>query len=214
VELGSILPESLPRTSHQGGGWRRFSAFYPPRAGIIWIFKTIHRTWWQTCVSIPRTTAEHGFFAVRLCSSGWPTEILLPLHARGWMCVCVCVCVCVWQRCVEVRGQLAGVLYFLHHAQGPGDKLRSLSAVRGWPLSTEPSGYPLLLLLFSKDLFIYYMWVHRSCLQILQKRASDLIMDGCEPPCGYWDLNSGLLEEQSVLLTDKPSLQPLSPPFF
>jgi hypothetical protein len=41
-----------------------------------------------------------------------------------------------------------------------------------------------------------------------QKRASDLITDGCEPPCGCWDLNSGPLEEQSVLLTPEPSLQP------
>ncbi|MCI8716423.1 MAG: solute-binding protein, partial [Oscillospiraceae bacterium] len=30
----------------------------------------------------------------------------------------------------------------------------------------------------------------------LQKRESDLVMDGCEPPCGCWDLNSGPLEEQ------------------
>ena len=40
-----------------------------------------------------------------------------------------------------------------------------------------------------------------------QKRVSDLIMDGCEPPCGCWDLNSGPSEEQSVLLTTEPSLQ-------
>jgi hypothetical protein len=33
------------------------------------------------------------------------------------------------------------------------------------------------------------------------------ITDGCEPPCGFWKLNSGLLEEQSVLLTTEPSLQ-------
>ena len=33
-------------------------------------------------------------------------------------------------------------------------------------------------------------------------------MDGCEPPCGCWDLNSGPSEEQSVLLTAEPSLQP------
>jgi hypothetical protein len=33
---------------------------------------------------------------------------------------------------------------------------------------------------------------------------------GCEPPCGCWDLNSGPLEEQSVLLTAEPSLQPLT----
>jgi hypothetical protein len=31
---------------------------------------------------------------------------------------------------------------------------------------------------------------------------------GCEPPCGFWDLNSGPLEEQLVLLTAEPSLSP------
>jgi hypothetical protein len=36
----------------------------------------------------------------------------------------------------------------------------------------------------------------------------DFITDGCEPPCGCWDLNSGPLEEQSVHLTAEPSLQP------
>jgi hypothetical protein len=35
------------------------------------------------------------------------------------------------------------------------------------------------------------------------------ITDGCELLCGYWELNSGPLEEQSVLLTAEPSLQPL-----
>jgi hypothetical protein len=32
-------------------------------------------------------------------------------------------------------------------------------------------------------------------------------MNVCEPPCGCWDLNSGPLEEQSVLLTPEPSHQ-------
>ena len=41
-----------------------------------------------------------------------------------------------------------------------------------------------------------------------QKRASDPIIDGCEPPCGCWELKSGPLEEQSVLLTTEPYLQP------
>jgi hypothetical protein len=52
-------------------------------------------------------------------------------------------------------------------------------------------------------LFIYLFIVckYTSCLQTHQKRASDLITYGCEPPCGCWDLNSGPLEEQSVLLT-------------
>ena len=41
-----------------------------------------------------------------------------------------------------------------------------------------------------------------------QKRASEPITDGCEPPCGCWELNSSPLEEQSVLLTTEPSLHP------
>ena len=41
-----------------------------------------------------------------------------------------------------------------------------------------------------------------------QKRAPDLIIDGHEPPCGCWELHSGSLEEQAVLLTSEPSLQP------
>jgi hypothetical protein len=47
-----------------------------------------------------------------------------------------------------------------------------------------------------------------------QKRALDFpgigVTDSCEPPCGCWELNSEPLEEQSVLLTTEPSLQPLS----
>ena len=35
-----------------------------------------------------------------------------------------------------------------------------------------------------------------------------MVTDGYEPPCGCWELNSGPLEEQSVLLTAEPSLQP------
>jgi hypothetical protein len=40
-----------------------------------------------------------------------------------------------------------------------------------------------------------------------QRRTSDLITDDCEPPCGCWGVNSGLSEEQLVLLTTEPSLQ-------
>jgi hypothetical protein len=42
-----------------------------------------------------------------------------------------------------------------------------------------------------------------------QKRAPDLIIDGYEPPYGCWELNSGPLEEQSLLSTYEPSLQPI-----
>jgi hypothetical protein len=50
------------------------------------------------------------------------------------------------------------------------------------------------------------MKVHCSRLQTHQKRVSDLITDGFELPCGCWDLNSGPLEEQSVLLPAESSL--------
>ena len=41
-------------------------------------------------------------------------------------------------------------------------------------------------------------------------RTPDLIADGCEPLRGCWELNSGPLEEQPVLLTTEPSLQPFT----
>jgi hypothetical protein len=63
-------------------------------------------------------------------------------------------------------------------------------------------------------LFILCIWVHCSCLFRHQKRASDPITDGCEPPCHCWELDSGPLEEQSVLLTTEPSLLPLSDKMF
>ena len=47
-----------------------------------------------------------------------------------------------------------------------------------------------------------------ACLPTCQKRAPDLITDGCEPPCVCWELNSAPLEEQAMLLTMEPSLQP------
>jgi hypothetical protein len=43
---------------------------------------------------------------------------------------------------------------------------------------------------------------------LLSSDTPDLITDGCELPCVCWELNSGLLEEQLVLLTTEPSLQP------
>ena len=32
------------------------------------------------------------------------------------------------------------------------------------------------------------------------------VVDGYEPPCGWWELNSGPLQEQQVLLMCEPSL--------
>jgi hypothetical protein len=51
------------------------------------------------------------------------------------------------------------------------------------------------------------MYVVCQSLQKHQERALDTITDGCEVPCGCWELSSGPLKEQSVLLTAEPSLQ-------
>jgi hypothetical protein len=61
----------------------------------------------------------------------------------------------------------------------------------------------------SKELLI--LGAHCSCLQTHQKNASDPIADGCKPPYGSWELNTGPLKEESVLLTTETSLQPQIP---
>jgi len=59
---------------------------------------------------------------------------------------------------------------------------------------------------FFLKIYLFIIYKYTVAVQTHQKRASDLITDGYEPPCGCWDLNSGPLEEQSVLLTTEPSL--------
>jgi hypothetical protein len=59
-----------------------------------------------------------------------------------------------------------------------------------------------------------YMSALFACTSVCHKRASDLITDGCEPPYGCWELNSGSLEEEAVLLTADPFLHPLMLSFF
>ena len=59
-----------------------------------------------------------------------------------------------------------------------------------------------------------YVSALSACTPACQKRASDLITDGPELPCGCWELNSGPPEEQLILVTTEPSLQPPSLPSF
>jgi hypothetical protein len=53
------------------------------------------------------------------------------------------------------------------------------------------------------------MYMSTPLLSSELKTAMDLNTDLCEPPCGYWELNSGPVDERSVLLTAEPSLQPI-----
>ena len=55
--------------------------------------------------------------------------------------------------------------------------------------------------------FIYYVYSILPPCMLAGQRAPDIIIVGCEPPCGCWEFNSGPLEEQPVRLTSEPSLQ-------
>jgi hypothetical protein len=63
---------------------------------------------------------------------------------------------------------------------------------------------PTGLFLSLKDLLIGSVLL--TCMPAHQRRAPDLVIDDCEPACGCWELSSGPLEEQPVLLTAEPSL--------
>jgi hypothetical protein len=71
--------------------------------------------------------------------------------------------------------------------------------IKPLPMPRTYSCAPELSFFFLKMYLLYVSTL--SCLQTLQKRASDLVTDGCEPPYGCWDLNSGPSEEQSGALT-------------
>jgi hypothetical protein len=57
---------------------------------------------------------------------------------------------------------------------------------------------------------VMYISTLSAYISARQKRASDPSINGCEPPYDCWDLNSGPLKRQTVLLTAEPSLQPHS----
>jgi len=60
---------------------------------------------------------------------------------------------------------------------------------------------------------IYLFYVYEYTVAVFRhiRRGHRIpLQDGCETPCGCWDLNSGPLEEQSVLLAAEPALQPWS----
>jgi hypothetical protein len=61
---------------------------------------------------------------------------------------------------------------------------------------------------FFKKIYLFYVYEYTIALFRDTRRGHQIPLHGCEPPCGCWKLNTGLLKEQSVLLTPEPSLQP------
>jgi hypothetical protein len=67
----------------------------------------------------------------------------------------------------------------------------------------------IYLLFMYLSSFIFYVYsVLPACMYASQERPPDLIIHDRDLPYGCWELNSGLLEEQPVLFTSEPSLQP------
>jgi hypothetical protein len=63
-------------------------------------------------------------------------------------------------------------------------------------------------LVFKKICLLFNAYsVLPACMPAHQKRAPDLIVDGCEPPRGCMELSSGPLEEQPVHLISEPFLR-------
>jgi hypothetical protein len=59
---------------------------------------------------------------------------------------------------------------------------------------------------FLKKRFIYLCEYIVAVFRHSRGVQKILLQMVCEPPCGCWELNSGPLEEQSVLLTTEPAL--------
>lgn len=81
--------------------------------------------------------------------------------------------------------------------------------------SLLPALLGIIIVYSFKFVFLRYIYSRILCTRLLclyapQKEESDAITDGHEPQCGCQELNSGLLEEHSALLTPERHLQPKS----
>jgi hypothetical protein len=65
---------------------------------------------------------------------------------------------------------------------------------------------------FLKFYLFMYMSALSSCLSAC-RGGHQIPSDRCESPCGCWDLNTGTLEDQPMILTTEPSLQPQASTF-
>ena len=66
--------------------------------------------------------------------------------------------------------------------------------------------------IFSRTRRVFVLWPLMVCLHVCLcegvRSLGTRVTDCCELPPGCWELNPGPLEEQPVLLTTEPSLQP------
>lgn len=71
---------------------------------------------------------------------------------------------------------------------------------------------------FSVFYFIYFYVMYVGdltlCLREVVRSHETGVIDSCEPPCGCWELHPHPQEDQLVLLTTEPFLQPLTSRFW
>ena len=129
------------------------------------------------------------------------------LNPHFWNCVALShLLLCVHQLCLTLNFVLQSIKVSLH-------LLRAcfLLLLLSLPFSSSSSSSPSSSsFFFFKKRIIHLLYVYAYTVAVFRhmKRSSDPITDGCGPLCGCWELNSGPQEEQSVLLTSEPSLQP------
>lgn len=74
--------------------------------------------------------------------------------------------------------------------------------------------YSILKLIFTSCVCVFYVSVYALCACLVPMEAERKVLDflilsySSESLCGCWDLNSSPLQEQPMLLTAEPSLQP------
>jgi len=127
------------------------------------------------------------------------------------VCLCVChvyVCVsCVYVNACGSQKRLSDLELITNGCEPPDVGSENWIQVLSW--LSQLSSYPGLFFFFLK-ICLFHVYEYTVAIFRHTRRALGHITDGCEPPCGCWELNSGPLEEQSVLLTADPFHQPLS----
>lgn len=79
--------------------------------------------------------------------------------------------------------------------------------------ATMPSFFFPFKYLFLSSMYVFclhvciYMHVYLVSAYMRRRFPGSAVADGCEPPCGFWELSSGPSQEQ-VVLTAERSLQP------
>jgi hypothetical protein len=110
------------------------------------------------------------------------------------MCVCVCVCIHTYIHIYIFFFFETGFLCVLELALWTR---MALNSQRSTCLCLQSAGSKgdhsafSLLSYTTQDLSCPGVALHHSAHWHSQKRVLDPITDGCEPPCGCWELNSG-----------------------